>query len=83
MGIRMEVRREIDKLGGWCPFIKKFRIFLRFMWPFGNHILQLRFVLTLFVVMAKGFISVYEPLQAAVLLDAVAGATPGVLSRLY
>ncbi|KAK3933636.1 ABC transporter type 1, transmembrane domain-containing protein, partial [Diplogelasinospora grovesii] len=77
LGIRMEVRKEVGELGGWWPFIKKFRIFLKFMWPFGNALLQLRFILTLFFVMAGRFISVYKPLQTALLLDALAsGADP-------
>ncbi|KAK4171452.1 hypothetical protein QBC36DRAFT_366488 [Triangularia setosa] len=42
LGIRMEVRKEVGELGGWWPFIKKFRIFLKFMWPFGNAPLKNR-----------------------------------------
>jgi ABC-type multidrug transport system fused ATPase/permease subunit len=73
----MEVRKEIDELGGWWRFIKKFGIFLKFMWPFDDALLQLRFILTLFVVIAGRFINVYKPLQSAVLLDALAsGADP-------
>lgn len=75
LGIRMEVRKEVGELGGWWPFIKKFRIFLEFMWPFDNALLQLRFILTLFFVMAGRVISVYQPLQTALLLDALASGT--------
>lgn len=46
LGIRMEVQKEIDELGGWWPFLKKFHIFLKFMWPFNNALLQLRFILS-------------------------------------
>ncbi|KAK4206462.1 hypothetical protein QBC37DRAFT_407098 [Rhypophila decipiens] len=75
LGIRMEVRKEIDELGGWWLFIKKFRVFLKFMWPFDDALLQLRFILTLFVVIVGRFISVYKPLQTAILLDALASGT--------
>ncbi|KAB5515647.1 hypothetical protein GE09DRAFT_1263105 [Coniochaeta sp. 2T2.1] len=75
LGIRMEVRKEVGELGGWWPFIKRFRIFFKFMWPFGHTLLQLRFILTLFFVMAGRFISVYKPLQTALLLDALASGT--------
>ncbi|KAK4168497.1 hypothetical protein QBC43DRAFT_358291 [Cladorrhinum sp. PSN259] len=37
LGIRIEVRKEIDELGGWWRFITKFRIFLKFMWPFDDR----------------------------------------------
>ncbi|KAK0702673.1 mitochondrial ATP-binding cassette sub-family B member 6 [Lasiosphaeris hirsuta] len=77
LGIRMEVRKEIDELGGWWRFIKKFRIFLKFMWPFDDALLQLRFILTVFIVIVGRIISVYKPLQTAILLDALAsGADP-------
>jgi hypothetical protein len=77
LGIRMEVRREIDELGGWWRFIRKFRIFLKFMWPFDDALLQLRFILSLFAVIVGRFINVYAPLQTAILLDALAsGANP-------
>ncbi|KAM7197985.1 hypothetical protein V8F33_005252 [Rhypophila sp. PSN 637] len=75
LGLRMEVQKEIDELGGLWRFMKRFRIFLPFMWPFDNVLLQLRFILTLCLVIGGRIISVYEPLKAADLLDALALGT--------
>lgn len=70
--ITMEAKQEVKKLGGWWPFLKKFRIFLEYMWPFGELLLQLRFILVFIIILAQRVIGVYQPLQAAALLDAVA-----------
>lgn len=71
LGIRMEAKDEVKMLGGWWPFLKKFKIFLKYTWPFGKRSLQIRFVLSVIIVMVQRAIEVVVPFRHADLLNAV------------
>ncbi|KAJ9501566.1 hypothetical protein H2202_002527 [Exophiala xenobiotica] len=71
LGLRREAYQEIEELGGWLPYVKKFRIFLQYTWPFGRRLLQIRFVMTFVLLVAQRFIGVQVPLKSAALIDAI------------
>ncbi|KAF2801781.1 uncharacterized protein BDZ99DRAFT_527997 [Mytilinidion resinicola] len=77
LGIQMEAKEEVKLLGGCWPFVKRFQIFLKYTWPFGQHVLQLRFFLIFIILMVQRAMNVYELFLSAVLIDALAsGADP-------
>jgi ABC-type multidrug transport system fused ATPase/permease subunit len=71
LGLRREAFQEIEDLGGWLPYVKRFRIFLQYTWPFGRRLLQIRFVMTFILLVLQRFIDVQVPLRSAALIDAI------------
>lgn len=70
-GIRREAGEEARELGGWWPFVKRARIFLKYMWPWGRPLLQLRAILAIFIIAGESFFNVLKHLRYAAFLDAV------------
>ncbi|KAK5442657.1 hypothetical protein LTS15_010975 [Exophiala xenobiotica] len=71
LGLRREAFQEIEDHGGWLPYVKRFRIFLQYTWPFGRRLLQIRFVMTFILLVVQRFIDVQVPLRSAALIDAI------------
>lgn len=79
LGLRKESYREVEEAGGWIAYVKKFRIFLQYIWPFGQRSLQIRFVVTFILLLAQRLVSVQEPLWSAALIDTI--STRGAVWR--
>jgi len=71
LGLRKEAYDEIEELGGWIAYVKRFHIFLRYTWPFGRRFLQFRFILTFNLLVAERLVAVQQPLWSAALIDAI------------
>ncbi|KAK7219236.1 hypothetical protein V2G26_007239 [Clonostachys chloroleuca] len=57
-----DIMEEIANAGGLWPWIKKFKIFWKLVWPVGQTRLQVRFIMTIAVVIVDrliGFITTY------------------------
>jgi ABC-type multidrug transport system fused ATPase/permease subunit len=64
------IEKEVKELGGWIPYVKSFRVFLRFTWP-SDPWMKARFVATFVLVMVDRIIGILLPLQTAKLIDAI------------
>jgi hypothetical protein len=83
LGIRREALQEVRELGGWWPFLKRFRIFLKYTWPWGQPLLQLRAILAIVIVLAESVLDFLEPIQNAIFFNAVAMGAEGVIWRAF
>ncbi|KAJ4175921.1 hypothetical protein NW767_015626 [Fusarium falciforme] len=68
--IRKKVKKEVKKLGGWLPYLRSFRILLKFTTP-PNGWLKVRFCLTFVLLMVQRLVGIVQPLQTAMLIDAI------------
>ncbi|KAK5562096.1 hypothetical protein LTR43_012309, partial [Exophiala xenobiotica] len=71
LGLRREAYHEVEEVGGWLPFVKKFRIFLPYTWPLGRLSLQIRFVMAFLLPLIQRLVGVQEALSSAAVIDAI------------
>ncbi|KAI6546553.1 hypothetical protein MCOR05_000584 [Pyricularia oryzae] len=69
---RMETRLRQE--GNWFLYIKSFAVFLPYIWPAGDRVLQLHAVLVGVCLLANNALNVLIPRQMGVLTDSLSGA---------
>ncbi|TLD12687.1 uncharacterized protein PgNI_05020 [Pyricularia grisea] len=69
---RMEKRLRQE--GNWFLYMKSFAVFLPYIWPTGNRVLQLHAVLVGVCLLANNALNVLIPRQMGVLTDSLSGA---------
>ncbi|KAI6258831.1 hypothetical protein MCOR27_010974 [Pyricularia oryzae] len=72
LSLQMDTLREVEKLGGWWPFLKLFGVFSRYMFPVGEPVHQIRFVASFLLMVTHEVTELQEQLAFASILDAAA-----------
>jgi ABC-type multidrug transport system fused ATPase/permease subunit len=72
--LKQSVRDEIRAAGGKWPWVKKFRIFLPWIWPSGMPWMVLNIVVTLLLLQVKTAITLYQPHADSAFVVSVAQA---------
>ncbi|KAH7303725.1 P-loop containing nucleoside triphosphate hydrolase protein [Stachybotrys elegans] len=72
LGICRPATDEVKELGGWWPFIKKFSIILKFMWPSGNRNLEMRFIASVILAIVECALNFWKAQQLANFTDYLA-----------
>ncbi|TLD11895.1 hypothetical protein PspLS_11231 [Pyricularia sp. CBS 133598] len=75
---RREARERMEKRlrqeGNWFLYMKSFTVFLPYIWPAGDRVLQLHAVLVGVCLFANNALNVLIPRQMGVLTDSLSGA---------
>lgn len=70
VGIRRPAAKELKEAGGWWNFVKRYQMFLGFIWPKGRG-MQRRFIACVFGVMIESYLAYLVPLQFATFMDSL------------
>ncbi|OCK76658.1 hypothetical protein K432DRAFT_385263 [Lepidopterella palustris CBS 459.81] len=67
--LKEQQRKRLEEQGGWLGYLKGFLIFLPYIWPSNNRIMQLYIVVIGLCLVAERILNVVTPNQLGVIVD--------------